>query len=113
MGMLKIVLLVFILGFIVALNSVEAYACYSDSECPSNFKCCTGTAWCCQYGYICTGTATCLSVGVIIGPVVVVVILIIGCVVAVVFCLRRKRQTAGVVYIPQGATPQPVVAPKF
>ncbi|XP_061165742.1 uncharacterized protein LOC133174667 [Saccostrea echinata] len=104
MGMLKIMLFVLVFGFIIALSSAEA--CYSDSECPSNYKCCTGTTWCCQYGYICTGTSTCLSVGVIVGPVIVIVVAIIACIAAAIFCLRRKRQTAGVVYIHQGVTPQ-------
>ncbi|XP_061180097.1 uncharacterized protein LOC133188617 isoform X1 [Saccostrea echinata] len=100
----KFVLLVLILDFTEASNPDGT--CDSDSDCTDpNYKCCTGTVWCCPPGYMCTGGSSCLSIGLIIGPIVVV-IAIIACVVVAIFCYRKRQHTAGVVYNPHGVTPK-------
>nr|XP_011429816.1 uncharacterized protein LOC105329988 [Crassostrea gigas] len=68
--------------------------CYSDSQCINDgYHCCKGKDFCCPFGYICSGSRTCLSIGAIAGPIVGVVILIIGCATCCVYCRRKRNQT--------------------
>ncbi|XP_078310842.1 uncharacterized protein LOC144618525 [Crassostrea virginica] len=74
-----------------ALGPSLVRGCQSDSECADGYHCCTGTIWCCPSGYMCTGSSSCISVGVIVGPIVVLVIIII---LVALYCYRRRRAAA-------------------
>nr|XP_022337554.1 uncharacterized protein LOC111133424 [Crassostrea virginica] len=80
-----------LLAFLVISVVQGDLTCSSDDDCALiGYHCCHGSIYCCPDGYICTGTLTCISIGVIVGPVVGGIVLIVSCVVCCV-CYRRRR----------------------
>nr|XP_022287127.1 uncharacterized protein LOC111099910 isoform X1 [Crassostrea virginica] len=90
-------LLLGVFAMLIAVTHAYGYygtgVCYSDSQCiDSGYHCCTGTSYCCPWGYVCSGSRSCLSIGTIVGPIVGGVVLLISCIIGCVCCRRRRNQ---------------------